>query len=92
MNTSISLRSAPQPHTASTKSRYTAIKPLITARELEILNLTAYEYSSKEMAIKLHLSCDTIKSHRKNIMTKLGVKNTAGMVRVAFERGLLPLC
>jgi len=64
-------------------------KPLLSAREHEVLYLIAYEYSSKEIAQILYLSYETINSHRKNIMEKLGVKNTAGMVRVAFERGIM---
>jgi len=65
--------------------------PRITARELEVLHLIAHEHSSKDIAAKLYISIETTNSHRKNIMTKLGVKNTAGMIRVAFEKGLLLL-
>lgn len=89
MNTSTSFLTAYQPHAASTKSRYTGIKPPITARELQVLHLIAYEYSSKEIGVKLFISTETANTHRKNIMVKLDVKNTAGMVRVAFEKGLL---
>ena len=63
----------------------------ITQREREILNLIAFEYSSKDIANRLYVSYETVSSHRSNIMTKLGVKNTAGMIRVAFERNLLPV-
>lgn len=61
----------------------------ITNREQEVLHLIAYEHSSKEIAKKLFVSYETVNSHRKNMMDKLGVKNTAGLVRVAFERGLM---
>lgn len=61
----------------------------ITQREQQVLYLIAYEHSSKEIAQKLFLSFETVNSHRKNMMVKLGVKNTAGLVRVAFERGML---
>lgn len=61
----------------------------ITNREKEVLHLIAHEHSSKEIAKKLYVSYETIHSHRKNIMTKLGVRNTAGMIRVAMERQLL---
>ena len=64
-------------------------RPLITPREVEVLNLIAYEYSSKEIAAKLFISYETANSHRRNIISKLGVKNTAGMVRVGFELGLI---
>tara|TARA_Y100000385_G_C13096564_1_gene641717 strand:- start:3059 stop:3256 length:198 start_codon:yes stop_codon:yes gene_type:complete len=61
----------------------------ITKREREVLHLVAYEYSSKEIAQQLFLSSETINTHRKNIMIKMGVKNSVGMVRVAFEKQFL---
>lgn len=64
---------------------------LITKRESQILHLVAYEYSTKEIAAMLFLSSDTVNSHRKNMMRKLQVKNTAGLVRVAFERSILKI-
>ena len=62
---------------------------LLTIRESEILNLIAYEHSNKEIAHKLYISHETVNTHRKKILRKLQVRNTAGMVRVAFERQLL---
>ena len=64
-------------------------KSLLTHREYEILQLIAYEHSSREIASKLYISFETVNSHRKNILEKLDVVNTAGMVRVAFEKRLL---
>ena len=61
----------------------------ISTREKQVLHLIAYEHSSKEIAAKLFLSQETVNTHRKNIMRKLEVKNTAGMMRVAFEKNLL---
>ncbi len=66
-----------------------ASRSKITPREKEILHLIAHEHSSKEIASKLYVSYETVNTHRKNIMSKLGVRNTAGMVRVGFECGLL---
>ena len=63
--------------------------PHITAREKEVLHLIAYEHSSKEIASKLYVSRETINSHRRNMMDKLGVRNTAGLVRVAYQNQLL---
>ena len=63
----------------------------ITTREKEVLTLIAYEHSSREIANRLYVSYKTVNSHRKNIMSKLQVKNTAGMIRAAFEREILPL-
>ena len=63
----------------------------ITIREREILRLVANEYSSKEIAHKLSISGYTVISHRQNLMMKFQVKNTAGLVRQGFERGILQL-
>lgn len=65
------------------------IKPYITKRELEIIELIAYEFSTKEIAQKLFIGFETVKTHRKNIQIKLDVKNVAGIVREAFRRELL---
>jgi len=61
----------------------------ISPRKRELLNSMAYEFSSKEIANKLFVNYATIISHGKDIMRKLEVKNVAGMVRVAFQCGLL---
>ena len=63
----------------------------ITNREKQVLHLIAYEYSSKEIAQQLYVSTETINSHRKNMMDKLGVRNTAGLIRRGFELGCLQL-
>ena len=65
------------------------LSTLLTIRESEILHLIAYEHSNKEIANKLYISYETVNTHRKKILKKLKVRNTAGMVRVAFERQLL---
>ena len=63
----------------------------LTNREIEIVSLIVEEQTTKEMAQSLYLSIDTIKSHRKNIMSKLHVKNVAGIVREAFMQNLIEL-
>ncbi len=63
----------------------------ITTREREILRLVSFEHSSKEIADKLYIAHSTVITHRQNLMNKLKVKNTAGLVRKGFERGLLQL-
>jgi len=63
----------------------------VSQRELEVLELVAFENTIKEVAHKLFISEHTVISHRKNIMMKLQVKNTAGMVRRGFELGLLSI-
>lgn len=63
--------------------------PKLTSREKEILSLISKEYTTDEIANELFLSTKTIESHRSNLIQKLGVKNAAGLVRVAYEKGLL---
>lgn len=62
----------------------------ISNREKEVLHLIAHEYTANEIASKLYISPHAVITHRKNLQGKLGAKNTAGMVRVAFESGLFP--
>ena len=62
---------------------------LISPREHQVLHLIAYEHTAKEIASQLYISNHTAISHRKNLMEKLSVRNTAGLVRRAFELELL---
>lgn len=61
----------------------------LSNREVEILHLIVEELTTSEIGKKLHLSKSTVESHRRKILSKFGVRNTAGMVRRAFELGLL---
>lgn len=63
--------------------------PQISRREKEVLYLIANEYTTKQIAQELFLSKYTIDTHRKSLMSKCNVRNTAGLVRVGFESGLL---
>ena len=63
----------------------------LSDRELQILELIVMEKTSGEISNQLFVAPDTIKSHRKNIMAKLGALNMAGMVRRAYEAGLIRL-
>lgn len=61
----------------------------LTPRELEILRLIASEYSNPEIAEKLFISVRTVDTHRRNLLEKLNLKNTAGLVKYAIKQGLL---
>ena len=63
----------------------------ITQREKEILVLLARDSTSKELASELFISYETVRSHRKNLSRKLGVKTTGGMISRGFELGLLKI-
>lgn len=61
----------------------------ISKREKEILGLIIKEYTAQEIANMLFISLHTVETHRSNLMSKLGVRNSAGLVRVALEHGLV---
>lgn len=63
----------------------------VSIREKEILKMVSLEHTTKEIAEALYISAHTVISHRKNLMCKLDVKNSAGLVRKAFEQGLLSI-
>jgi DNA-binding NarL/FixJ family response regulator len=60
----------------------------LTRRELEILGLVAQAKSNSEIADGLFISPQTVGAHRKNIMRKLNISTTAGLVRFAIENQL----
>lgn len=62
---------------------------ILSKREIEILTLICREFSNSEIAEKLFLSVSTIETHRKNIIAKLGVNNTVGLVRFALKNKLI---
>lgn len=62
---------------------------LLTKRETEILTLIANELTNQEIADKLFISLRTVETHRQNLIEKLNVKNTAGLVREAYLRNLV---
>jgi DNA-binding NarL/FixJ family response regulator len=63
--------------------------PKLSSREIDILNLICKEYSTKEISESLFVSFHTVESHRANLLTKAGAKNTAGLVRWAVENDFL---
>lgn len=63
--------------------------PLLTRREKEILALIADGLTSQEIADRLFLSVLTVETHRRNILTKFGVSNTASLIKLAAQQQLL---
>ena len=61
----------------------------LTKREKEILNLIADGLTSQEIAESLYISPRTVETHRANLLQKLDIKNTAGLVRYAVENGFI---
>lgn len=62
---------------------------LLTERELEVITLISLELSGKEISDKLFISTNTVETHRKNIMKKIGAKNTIGLVKYAIKNNLI---
>lgn len=61
----------------------------ITDRELEILELIVQEFTNQEIAEKLFISSRTVDAHRRNLLQKTGARNTAGLVKYAFQQNII---
>jgi two-component system NarL family response regulator len=61
----------------------------LTRREIEIMQHIGRALSNKEIAEQLFISDQTVSVHRKNIMRKLHVNNTASLIKIAFEHHLV---
>ncbi len=61
----------------------------LSEREKEVLRLIAQEYSNGEIAERLFISIRTVDTHRRNLLEKLQVKNTVGLVKYAIEKGII---
>jgi DNA-binding NarL/FixJ family response regulator len=62
--------------------------PVLTTRELEVLQLIVHGKSNKEIAVVLGVSANTVAVHRANLMQTLGIHNTAELVVYAIRNGL----
>ena len=61
----------------------------LTKREFEVLKLVGQAMNNKEIAAVLYISDQTVSVHRKNIMRKLGVSNTASLIKMAYDNQLV---
>jgi DNA-binding NarL/FixJ family response regulator len=66
-------------------SEFTCEPIVLSNREIEVITYIAEGFTNAEISEKLFLSKHTVNTHRKNIMNKLGVKNTAGIVMFAVK-------
>lgn len=69
----------------------TALAGKLSPRELEILLLICQELTPPEISARLQISEKTFFNHRANILTKLGVRGNVGLVKYAYQNGLLEL-
>ena len=60
----------------------------LSLRETQVLSLIVEGLTNKEIADKLHISFNTVLTHRKNISAKLGIKTVAGLTSYALMNGL----
>jgi DNA-binding NarL/FixJ family response regulator len=68
-----------------------SIFSLLTPREREVLQLIAEGHTNHAIADTLKVNVKTVEKHRVSVMTKLGVRDNAGLVRMAIKHGLIPL-
>ncbi len=61
----------------------------LTVREAEVLQLIAEGFANKQIAAELGLSVKTVEKHRQQVMNKLGIHDTASLVRYAVARGII---
>jgi len=61
----------------------------LSDREMDVVKLISEGYTNAQIAVVLHISNHTVNTHRKNIMKKLGVGNTAGIVMFAVKTNLV---
>jgi two-component system response regulator NreC len=64
---------------------------VLTNRERQVLEFIAHGFTSREIAEKIFLSISTVNTHRANIMQKLNIHDTAGLVRYAVRDGIVKL-
>jgi DNA-binding NarL/FixJ family response regulator len=63
--------------------------PLISRREREVLQLIADGFTNAEIAEKLFISVPTVNTHRKSLLAKFSVNNTAGLIKLAVKHNLV---
>jgi len=72
-------------------SRPTPDEPMLSARELEVVQLMSTGAANKEIAVELSISESTVKTHVANIFQKLDVNDRTGAVTTAIQKGIITL-
>ncbi len=91
------LRTSPPKQLASSSESSEKVKKIsiydlnnyLTKREVQILEMVSKGVSNREIAKILYISQDTVMVHRRNILKKLRVKNTAGLIKFAVEHNIV---
>ncbi|MFM9907698.1 MAG: response regulator [Chitinophagaceae bacterium] len=63
--------------------------PVLSSREKEVLQLIADGFTNPQIATKLFISLHTVDSHRKNLLTKFDVNNTASLIKLAARNNMI---
>lgn len=63
--------------------------PMLTRREMEVLKLIADGLTNQEIANTMFISPLTVDSHRKNLLMKLEARNTAALIKISINKGLI---
>lgn len=63
--------------------------PVLSSREKEVLQLIADGFTNPQIAAKLFISLHTVDSHRKNLLTKFAVNNTASLIKLAAKYNMV---
>ncbi|MBA2253041.1 MAG: hypothetical protein H0W13_10130 [Nitrospirales bacterium] len=66
------------------------VRPALTQRQKQILQLVTAGYTSREIATQLKISVQTVEVHRFNLMRRLHVRNVAQLIRQALILRYLP--
>ena len=74
---------------ASKTTHSSGLLTKLTRREHEVLVAISEELTTNEISEKLFISPKTVETHRMNIMSKLGAKNSVGIIKIAMELDLL---
>ena len=78
-------------YTESTFTKKKEVQIYLTEREVDVIKLIAQEHTTQEIADKLFLSKHTIESYRKNLISKLNVRNLAGLTKYALKKGYIEI-
>jgi len=73
----------------TSKTLDNGLQPNLTRREQDVLLAISEELTTQQIAEKLFISPKTVETHRMNIMSKLGAKNSVGIIKIAIEKELL---
>ncbi len=75
----------PNPQQQIPNAPFSCTPEALTKREIEVLKLIVAEHTNREIAEMLFISTKTVENHRSNLLSKIGARNTAGLVRFALH-------